>query len=145
MKKMMALMLATGLIFMGAGCATPPSQMGVGQQQGVAAGAVAGGILGAILGNNLGDGHNQVLGAAIGSALGGVAGSAYGKNQDYTHQRLSALETQMNTQEVMLHNSNGSVTRVRLVKTPNGYIGPRGEEYPSLPTQAQLEPIYGLR
>ena len=137
---MVVLVVTAGLT----GCATP-SQMGTAQAQGAAGGALAGGILGAIIGNNVGDGHNQVLGAAIGAALGGVAGNQYGKNADYTNQRLTALETQMSTQEVIIHNSNGSINRVRLVKTPAGYVGPRGEEYAVLPTEEQLKPYYGLQ
>ncbi|NCD33010.1 MAG: glycine zipper 2TM domain-containing protein [Spartobacteria bacterium] len=126
------------------GCASP-SQMGQTEMQGTAGGAILGGILGGIIGNNVGDGHNQALGAAIGAALGGTAGNAYGKSADYTNQRLSALENQMNTEEVLITNPNGSVTRVRLIKTGRGYIGPRGEEYMTLPSEAQLAPIYGLR
>ncbi len=142
--KYISSLIAVALLASVVGCATP-SQMGQAQTQGVAGGAVIGGILGAILGNNVGDGHNQALGAAIGASLGGLAGNEYGKKTDYTNQRLSALEHQMDTKMVTIHNDNGSITRVRLVKTANGYIGPHGEEYSSLPTQAQLKPIYGLR
>lgn len=126
------------------GCATPGS-MGPGQTQGAVGGALAGGLLGAIIGNNVGDGHNQVLGAAIGAALGGAAGNQYGKNADYTNQRLAALENRMNTQEVIIHNDNGSIHRVSLIRTAGGYVGPRGEEYATLPTEAQLKPYYGLQ
>ncbi len=139
-KYVVSLILLAGLV----GCATP-SQMGTAQTQGVVGGALAGGILGAIIGNNVGDGNNQALGAAIGAALGGAAGNQYGKNQDYNNQRLSALETQMSTQEVIIHNDNGSINRVRLIKTASGYIGPRGEEYTVLPTEEQLKPYYGLK
>ncbi|MDD4735932.1 MAG: glycine zipper 2TM domain-containing protein [Kiritimatiellae bacterium] len=138
-KGVVSVLLLTGFV----GCATP-NQMGVGQMQGAAGGALAGGILGAILGNNVGDGENQVLGAAIGAALGGVAGNQYGKSADYTSQRLTALENRMSTQEVVVHNGNGSINRVQLVKTQSGYIGPRGEEYASLPSESQLKPYYGL-
>ncbi len=135
-----ALVLIAGLT----GCATP-NQMGTAQTQGVVGGALAGGILGAIIGNNVGDGNNQVLGAAIGAALGGAAGHQFGTSVDYTNQRLNALETQMSTQEVVIHNDNGSINRVRLIKTPNGYVGPRNEEYSTLPTEEQLKPYYGLK
>ena len=139
-RSFISLALLAGLV----GCATP-NQMGTAQMQGVAGGALAGGILGAIIGNNVGDGNNQVLGAAIGAALGGAAGNQYGKSADYNNQRLNALETQMASQEVIINNDNGSINRVRLIKTPAGYVGPRGEEYTVLPTEEQLKPYYGLK
>jgi len=128
-----------------AGCATQ-QPMGQKQQQGLVGGAALGGIIGAIIGNNVGDGENQALGAAIGATLGGAAGSNYGKSQDQIDNRLAGMERQINTEVVTINNDNGSQTRVTLQKLPNGrYLGPRGEEYPSLPSEEQLKPVYGLK
>lgn len=132
-------------IMLFAGCATR-QPMGQKEQQGVVGGAALGAILGAIVGNNIGDGDNQALGAAIGATLGGSAGGNYGRSQDQVDNRLSGMERQINTQVVAINNDNGSQTSVTLQKLPNGrYRGPRGEEYPSLPSEEQLKPIYGLK
>ena len=127
------------------GCATQ-QPMGQREQQGTIGGAALGGIIGAIIGNNIGDGQNQALGAALGAGLGGMAGSNYGRSQDQIHYRIDSMERQMTTEVVSITNDNGSITRVTLRRLPGGvYVGPRGEEYPSLPTEAQLKPVYGLR
>jgi hypothetical protein len=41
-------------------------------------------------------------------------------------------------------NSNGSKTSVKLRKSGPGYLGPRGEWYPSMPTNNQLRVVYGF-
>jgi hypothetical protein len=41
-------------------------------------------------------------------------------------------------------NSNGSKTSVKLRKSGPGYLGPRGEWYPSMPTNKQLRVVYGF-
>lgn len=45
---------------------------------------------------------------------------------------------------VWITNSNGSQTSVRLTKSGPGFLGPRGEWYPSTPTNEQLRVIYGF-
>ncbi|WFB34541.1 hypothetical protein P3T73_10245 [Kiritimatiellota bacterium B12222] len=46
---------------------------------------------------------------------------------------------------VWLENPNGSKTPVKLEPADDGqWIGPKGEYYPTFPTEAQLEPVYGL-
>ena len=45
---------------------------------------------------------------------------------------------------VWVTNSNGSKTSVKLRKSGPGYLGPRGEWYPSLPTNRQLRIVYGF-
>ena len=42
-------------------------------------------------------------------------------------------------------NDNGSYTPVTLRREGNVYIGPRGEQYLSLPTAEQLKAVYGLK
>jgi hypothetical protein len=45
---------------------------------------------------------------------------------------------------VWITNSNGSKTSVKLRKSGPGYLGPRGEWYPSMPTNNQLRVVYGF-
>jgi hypothetical protein len=46
--------------------------------------------------------------------------------------------------DVWITNSNGSQTSVRLTRQGTWYIGPRGEWYPTMPTNEQLRVIYGF-
>ncbi|MBN1817143.1 MAG: hypothetical protein JW828_07255 [Sedimentisphaerales bacterium] len=45
---------------------------------------------------------------------------------------------------VWIDNYNGSRTQVSLVRDGIWYIGPKGERYLGMPTEAQLRPLYGL-
>jgi hypothetical protein len=45
---------------------------------------------------------------------------------------------------VWITNSNGSKTSVKLRKSGPGYLGPRDEWYPSIPTNNQLRVVYGF-
>ncbi len=45
---------------------------------------------------------------------------------------------------VWITNSNGSQTPVTLKKSGPGYLGPRGEWYPNMPTEEQLKMVYGF-
>ena len=49
-----------------------------------------------------------------------------------------------NTLVVNIRNSNGSYTPVTLRRVGNVYVGPRGEQYLSVPTEEQLRAVYGL-
>jgi len=51
---------------------------------------------------------------------------------------------EMNTVQVKVTNSNGSIVQVPLRRQSVGYIGPRGEYYSTLPTEDQLRKIYGF-
>jgi hypothetical protein len=48
------------------------------------------------------------------------------------------------TVTVRITNNNGSQTEVQLTPTCDGYVGPKGEFYSSMPTEDQLRPLYGL-
>jgi hypothetical protein len=48
------------------------------------------------------------------------------------------------TVTVWITNSNGSRTAVKLTKSGPGYLGPRGEWYPDMPTNEQLRVVYGF-
>ncbi|MGA2091014.1 MAG: hypothetical protein ABSH12_06100 [Endomicrobiales bacterium] len=43
----------------------------------------------------------------------------------------------------IISNSDGTSTKVMLVKKGNGYVGPDGEFYESMPTMKQLKAVYG--
>ena len=45
---------------------------------------------------------------------------------------------------VWITNSNGSQTPVTLKRSGPGYLGPRGEWYPNMPTDEQLKMVYGF-
>lgn len=49
-----------------------------------------------------------------------------------------------NTVIVNITNGNGSITPVTLKRSGNVWIGPKGEQYMSIPTAEQLKPIYGM-
>lgn len=138
-----AAMLA--VVALASGCASPTYQTRQSEINSAIAGGVMGGVLGGVLGNNLGDGENQVLGAAIGTAAGAWAGQQYGQGQDNTRHRLDSLETQSQTETIMVQNQNGSFTPVMLTKVGYGqYRGPRGEIYTARPSEDQLKTGYGF-
>lgn len=140
--------LLTGMVALAAGaigCASPQYQARRSEANSALAGAIVGGTLGGIIGNNVGDGKNDVLGAAIGAATGAWIGQQYGQQQDQIRHRLEALEGAHSAETIMIANSNGSYTPVTLTKVGYGqYRGPRGEIYPSRPTEEQLRAAYGF-
>ncbi len=46
--------------------------------------------------------------------------------------------------EVRISNTDGSVSTVKLRKRGSSYVGPQGESYGELPTEAQLKNAYGF-
>ncbi|HBG26004.1 MAG TPA: hypothetical protein DDX75_02795 [Phycisphaerales bacterium] len=54
------------------------------------------------------------------------------------------LITEEKTITISIVNDNGSITEVTLIASDNGYIGPKGEYYSTMPTESQLKSIYGL-
>ncbi|MFA5553618.1 MAG: YMGG-like glycine zipper-containing protein [Phycisphaerae bacterium] len=105
----------------------------------------------ALIGTAAGAGIGQLAGRSteatlIGAAVGGGVGYILGNESDKakTANEMATLRNEMNTTTVHVTNSNGSIIAVRLQKSGPGYIGPRGEYYPTLPTQEQLRPVYGF-
>ncbi len=105
---------------------------------------------GALIGAGAGAGIGQAIGhntesTLIGAGVGGGAGYMIGNEQDKKKERartqaeIDSLRQEMNTVTVNVVNSNGSITPVTLRKQGVVYIGPRGETYPTLPTQEQLK------
>jgi hypothetical protein len=58
--------------------------------------------------------------------------------------QIENVSQQANTTIVNITNSNGSITPVTLKRSGNVWIGPRGEQYLSVPTAEQLKPVYGM-
>lgn len=145
MKRTVATISAVVLGLAAVGCASPQYQARRSEVNSAVTGAIVGGTLGGIIGNNVGDRKNDVLGAAIGAATGAWIGQQYGAQQDMIRHRLEALESANQTETIMISNSNGSYTPVTLTRVGYGqYRGPRGEIYPSRPTEDQLRTAYGF-
>jgi len=105
---------------------------------------------GALIGTAAGAGIGQAIGrdtgsTLIGAGVGGGAGYMIGNEQDkkkaavQTSAQMEQMRQEMNTVTINIVNSNGSITPVTLRKQGAVYIGPRGETYPTLPTQEQLK------
>jgi hypothetical protein len=106
-------------------------------------GTVLGALTGAGIGQLAGRSTESTL---IGAAVGGTAGYMLGNEGDKQKARAERqkLQNQVNTVYMKLTNSNGSIVRVPLRKHGVGYLGTRGEYYPTLPSEDQLRPIYGF-
>jgi len=106
-------------------------------------GSVVGGLAGAGIGQLAGgDTESTLIGAAIGSAAGYMLGNEGDKQKALAEREY--LREEMNTVMVRVTNSNGSIVQVPLRKQGVGYVGTRGEYYPTLPSEDQLRPVYGF-
>jgi hypothetical protein len=112
-------------------------------QSGALIGTGAGAGIGAIVGHQKG---RAAEGALIGGAIGGGTGYIVGNEGDKKQQQaqMQNMQQEMGAVTVNIHNSNGSITPVKLNKSGVGYVGPRGEWYDHLPTEAELKPVYGF-
>jgi uncharacterized protein YcfJ len=128
---MMAAAVSCGLVLV-AGCES-------GAQVGSAIGALAGAGIGQLAG---GDTESTLIGAAVGGAAGYMIGNEGDKAKAQAER--ACMRQEMNTVLVKVTNRNGSIIRVPLRKQGVGYVGTRGEYYPTLPTGEQLRPIYGF-
>jgi uncharacterized protein YcfJ len=106
---------------------------------GSAIGALAGAGIGQLAG---GDTEATLIGAAVGGTAGYLLGNESDKEK--AHAEREDLRQDMNTVLVKVTNSNGSIIQVPLRKQGVGYVGTRGEYYPTLPTEDQLRPVYGF-
>jgi hypothetical protein len=104
---------------------------------------VIGALFGAGIGQLAGGDTESTL---VGAAVGGAAGYMLGNESDKAEARaeMGCLRKQMSTVYVHVTNRNGSIIRVPLKRHGVGYVGTRGEYYPTLPTAEQLRPIYGF-
>jgi uncharacterized protein YcfJ len=108
-------------------------------QVGSAIGALAGAGIGQLAG---GDTESSLIGAAVGGAAGYMIGNESERQKAQADRAY--MHQEMRTVAVNITNSNGSISQVRLRRQGVGYVGTRGEYYPSLPTEDQLRPIYGF-
>jgi hypothetical protein len=109
-----------------------------GPVRGGAKGAAGGAIIGAIAGD-------AGKGAAIGAVVGVVGGAARENQQEQAAAQAQAnAQAQAATRVISVPNANGSYTPVTLYLQQNGWQGPRGEIYPTLPTANQLGAAYGM-
>ena len=145
-----AALLAVGLML--TGCATS-NEAGGGPSSAAKTGglgALAGAGLGAIIGHQSGDaGKGALIGAAAGGAGGYILGNEKDKEQmqadlQATQAQAAQAASQANTVIINVHNSNGSITPVTLTRQANLYVGPKGEQYTTLPTEEQLKKVYGF-
>ena len=126
------------------GCASPAYQENQSTFNQAAIGAAIGAVAGGVIGNNshgaFGNGEGAVAGAALGALLGGTMGH----QNDRVNAQMGAVTEMASTVVINVQNSNGSYTPVTLRRAGNQYIGPRGEYYSALPTEAQLKVAYGF-
>jgi len=108
-------------------------------ETGAAVGALAGAGIGQLAGRST---EATLIGAAIGGGTGYILGNE-GDKKKAAAERYS-LREEMNTITVNVTNSNGSIVQVPLRRSGVGYVGTRGEYYPTLPTEDQLRPVYGF-
>lgn len=105
--------------------------------------ALGGAIIGGIIGHQSDEtGEGIAIGAAVlgvGELLRQTDKLAEKREREYQRKKTDAEQV-----VVEIHNSNGSITPVKLKKEGSIYIGPKGEHYDKLPTEEQLRPIYGL-
>tara|TARA_R110002096_G_scaffold104771_20_gene230776 strand:+ start:5299 stop:5700 length:402 start_codon:yes stop_codon:yes gene_type:complete len=116
------------------GCESP--------QSGTAVGAGTGALVGAIAGNNI-DGLSKAEGAIAGAVVGGVIGNVQGRQQGQIKAMQGEIAAQNQT-VINVRNSNGSTTPVVLQRSGNGWQGPRGEIYETVPSESQLKSVYGF-
>jgi len=108
-------------------------------QVGSAVGALAGAGIGQLAGGST---ESTLIGAAVGGGAGYMIGNESERKK--TEAELADMRGEMNTVYVNVTNSNGSIIQVPLRKSGVGYVGTRGEYYPTLPTEEQLRPVYGF-
>jgi hypothetical protein len=100
-------------------------------------GAAGGALIGAISGNA---GRGAAIGAGVGLIGGGIR-----EGQQREAAAQAQADMQARSRVVYIPNPNGSSTPVTLLLVQNGWQGPRGEIYPTLPTAGQLQGTYGIR
>ncbi len=103
-----------------------------------------GGLIGAGVGQLAGrDSESTLLGAGIGAGVGYIIGNEQDKKEEKARTQAQ-IRNQLNTEIIWIKNTNNSKTPVKLRKEGPGYLGPRGEYYESMPTEAQLQDVYGF-
>ena len=104
--------------------------------------ALGGALIGGIIGHQS---DETGEGIAVGAAIFGV-GQLLKQTDELAHKEWEHEDDDECDEPVVIeiHNSNGSISPVKLEKEGSVYIGPKGERYEEMPTEEQLKPIYGL-
>jgi hypothetical protein len=110
-------------------------------QTGAGIGALAGAGIGQLAGR---DTEATLIGAAVGAGAGYIIGNEQDKKKQKAEEQPQQQTDDADTVIVNVVNSNGSVTPVKLKRKGTGYVGPKGEYYETLPTNEQLQPVYGF-
>jgi hypothetical protein len=134
-------------------------------ESGALIGAGGGALAGQAIGHNttgtlIGAGAGALGGYLIGGQMDKNAeAKAKAKSQDVTAPRQSGSSVTTTSQSssvttpanddavkvtVTIRNSNGSTTPVALTRQGGDWVGPKGEHYDHMPTEAELKPIYGF-
>jgi hypothetical protein len=137
---LVAAVVSVGLLF-AIGCESDA-------QTGALIGTAAGAGVGQAIGHNT---QSTLIGAGVGAAGGYMIGNESDKKKTKAEmeslqqqnvqmqQQNAQMQQEMSTVTINITNSNGSITPVTLRKQGVVYIGPRGETYPTMPTQEQLK------
>ena len=127
---LMVVVVSVGLVFV-SGCESDA-------QTGALIGTAAGAGIGQAIGHDTG---STLIGAGVGAGAGYMIGNEQDKKKAaaQTSAQMEQMRQEINTVTINVTNSNGSITPVTLRKQGVVYIGPRGETYPTLPTQEQLK------
>jgi hypothetical protein len=115
------------------------------------AGCETQGQSGALIGTGIGAGVGALAGGStegtlIGGAVGGGAGYLIGNEADKKaqSQEIQRMHQEANSEIINIRNSNSSISQVKVTRSGTGWVGPRGEWYDHLPTEAELKPVYGF-
>jgi len=108
-------------------------------QTGSAVGALAGAGIGQLAGGTT---ESTLIGAAVGGAAGYMLGNE--SDRAKMQNQMACMREDMNTVLVNVTNRNGSIIQVPLKRYGVGYLGTRGEYYPTMPTEEQLRMVYGF-
>jgi uncharacterized protein YcfJ len=135
--------LLTIAVVISAGCDTAG-------KSGTLIGAGGGALAGQAIGGNT---EGTLIGAGVGAIGGYIIGNEMDKSNAKKQQAsaptpapsYSTPASDSNTVTIWLNNSNGSQTAVKLTRNGDGsYTGPKGERYPTMPTEQQLKQVYGM-
>jgi hypothetical protein len=112
-------------------------------QTGALIGTAAGAGIGQAIGRNT---TGTLIGAGVGAAGGYLIGNESDKNKakEKNQSQMSQIQAEQNTVTVWITNSNNSKIPVKLRKDGPNFIGPRGEIYQNMPTEAELKMVYGF-
>jgi hypothetical protein len=132
-KSMVVLVLALGLAFL-AGCENAA-------QTGALIGAGVGAGTGQLIGR---DTESTLIGTAVGGGIGYIIGNEQDKKNAAFERQAIRQEAQAQTEVVWVTTSNGSKIPVKLRRQGPYWVGPEGEYYDTMPTNEQLNKLYGF-